>query len=402
MAIVFQLTLALLLLGSFVACYFCSKVWHWSQVLLAETVFLLGLAFLILAGEVFRIQQVYGKDNKQNLARIEQLEPVVDGLQFGTNNLRVINSLEADEVPVRMMEGSSEDEPGRMLSVRDLDHELGMVTRARGRMWRDASIAGINNGTIALTVPAPDPHGIKAGAILYVFEQGQPAPLNQRGPSYIGEFRVSDVAGQQVQLQPAGEFDERSVQRLSTTQSPWILYENMPLDQYPDGQMEILTDVSAEQLKQLIPPQSVEEYLRQGGPTQPGDDDWNKVGYDQEGNYVPRDAWNGSTQFKYRRSLRDYNLLFQEASKRYTQMEADFNALTADNKKLETALASAKKVQAAHEAEQQKLRTDLAGVTRDREAIEAHRSQVETQLSNAQGLLEEAIQQNTELAKSMN
>ena len=406
MNMIFLAVLGLSLLGSFVACYFCSKTWHWAQVLLGETVFLLSLAFLILAGEVFRIQGVYGPKNVKNLAQIEKLEPLVNALQFGTEDQRIINTLENQDVPVRMAEGSLDedgelDEAARMLSVRELDHRLGMVTRARGRMWRDASIASVNPDSLTLTVPAPDPHGIKTGAIIYAFEQGAPAALGQRGPIYIGEFRVTGSGPQQVQIQPASELDERQIQKLAKTQPPWILYENMPLDQYPDGQLQILAGTTPAELQKLIPQQSLEEYVRHGSPAEADDDEWHRVGYDEEGKVLDPSNWGAAVKFVYQRSLRDYNLLFQEYSKRYTQMEADYNALTADNKQLEKTLASAKKLQSAHEQRQQALNGDLAGVTRDRTAMEAHSTQVTTQLGNAQALLSDVVKQNAELAKSV-
>ncbi|MCO6043992.1 hypothetical protein NG895_08735 [Aeoliella sp. ICT_H6.2] len=397
------LVLGLLLVLSFVACYFCSKYWHWSHVLLTETVFLLSLAFFILAGEVFRIQRLYGEANAKNQRQIEQLEPQVAALKFGTENQQIIGQLEGAEIPVQMSETSSEDDVPRMLSVRDLAHDLGMVSRVRGRVWRDVSIENVDPATVTFTlsIPAPSPHGIANDTILYVFEQGDAQPRNQNGPQYIGDFRVTNTGDQQIQVQPASQFDQRAMERLQKTRGPWIMYENMPVDQHPEGILEILAGTTDEQLQQLLPSESVEEYLRHGGPAQPGDEDFNKVGYNTDGELVLPDDWNASTQFKYSRTLRDYNLLFQEFSKRYTQMEADHNALVEDNKLLNQALTSARKVQSMHEAEQGKLRQDVAGTSRDRQAIQAHQSQVETQLSNAQALLSDLLQQNSDLARDM-
>lgn len=395
--------LGLLLLLSFVACYFSSKYWHWSHVLLTETVFLLSLAFFILAGEVFRIQKLYGEANQKNLRQIEQLEPQVTALKFGTENQQIINQLENAEIPVQMQETTSEDDVPRMLSVRDLAHELGMVLRARGRVWRDVGISNVDAGslTFTLNIPAPSPHNIAKGALLYVFEQGNAQPLGQPGPQYIGDFLVTNAGEGQIQVQPASQFDQRAMQRLQQTRGPWIIYENMPVDQHPDGVLEILAGMSKEQLQQLLPPESVEEYLRHGTPAQPGDDEWHREGYNEKGELVKYDNWDAATEFKYSRELRDYNLLFQELSKRYTQMEADHNALVEDNRMLEEALASAQKVQQIRETEQGNLRQDLVGTRRDRQAINTHRSQVETQLSNADALLSDLIEQNGGLARGM-
>ncbi len=402
MSLIFQIVLGLLLLGSFLACFFSSKYWHWAHVLLTETVFLLALAFLILAGEVFRIQNIYGQKYQQNTQQIERLEPQVAALKFGTEDAGMISQFENSEIPVRTT-GDSEDEPGRLLSVRDLDHELGMVTRIRGRAWRHVETAALDpqSLTVTLRIPAPDPHGIEQDSILYAFEQDDAGSPSERGRQYIGEFRVVNTGPQQIQIQPASRFDERSIARLQSTSSPWILYENMPVDEHPDGRLEIFAGKSADELKQMLPAESVEEYVRHGGPTMPEDDQWHKTGYDADGNLVKPDDWNATTQFKYRRSLRDYNLIFQDLSKRYTQMQADVNALVEDNQQLKKALASVRKLQQMHEAEQGKLKNDLAGVTRDRQAIEAHQSQVETQLSNARALLGDLVRDNAAMGQSL-
>ncbi|WP_425396537.1 hypothetical protein [Aeoliella sp.] len=397
------LLLGLLLVLSFVACFFCSKYWHWSHVLLTETVFLLSLAFFILASEVFRIQNLYGEQNQKNIKQIADLKPQVDALKFGTEDQMIIGRLEGAEVPVQMAETDSEDEVARMLSFNDLSHELGMVSRARGRAWRDVEPVSLDDTTFTATlnIPAPTPHGIAANTILYVFEQGEAQPLNQPGPRYIGDFKVVNANEQQIQVQPSSQFDEAALQRLQGTRGPWIMYENMPVDQHPDGILEILAGEPEDRLRQLIPAESADEYVRHGTPAQPGDDDWHKTGYNNDGELVPRDLWDASTQFMYRRMLRDYNLLFQEYSKQFTQMEADMNALVEDNKLLTQALASAKQVQTMHEAEQAKLKQDVQGTARDRQAIEAHQAQVDTQLSNAQALLSDLIKQNGELAREM-
>ena len=403
MQMVFPIILGLLLLGSFIACYFSSKYWHWAHVLLTETVFLLGLAFLILAGEVVRIQKFYGAQNQANLKQIERLEPQVLALKFGTEDGGVISQLENAEIPVQTT-GDGEDEPSRMLSVGDLEHQLGMVNRLRGRAWRDVELGQIVDPEkliISLRVPAPNPHGIDQDLIVYVFEQGDAGPASERGKQYIGEFRVVNVADDQIQLQPASRFDQRSRDRLGQTQAPWILYENMPIDEHPDGRLEIFTGTTPEELQRMLPAESIEEYVRHGGPAQPGDDEWHRTGYDENGALVKPDDWNASTQFKYRRALRDYNSIFQELAKRFTQMQADIAKLTQGNQQLAGTLASAKKLQQMGEAYQAKLQNDLAGATRDRQAIDAHKNQVETQLANARALLDDLVNQNAAMGNSM-
>ncbi|MGI9457962.1 MAG: hypothetical protein ACR2NU_15465 [Aeoliella sp.] len=392
--------LALLVVASFVTCFFSAKVWHWAQVLLVEVLFLTGLGFFILAGEVLRIQNIYGNEYNKNAATIEREAPRVEALLSGTRDSAIAAALEADDIRIANESGAGEDETPRMLGVRELDHKLGLVTRTRGRAWRDVDGIGLDDATltVSLKIEFPDPHSIETDAILYAFEQGPAAGDGQEGALYIGEFRVTGVAAQQIQLQPAGQFDARSTDRLTKTRFPWILYENMPVDQHPDGLLEIFAGATDEELKQVLPAESVEEYIRHGTPKEADDDEWHIDGYDENGKLVGPDQWGPGTQYKYRRMLRDYNLIFQEQSKRFIEMQVDKNALVEDNRQLTTALASAKELQSRREEEQQKLEHDLAGFSRDRQAIEAHLAQVETQLANALKLLETTKLENAGLA----
>lgn len=405
-----QIVLGILLLASFVACFFSSKYWHWAQVLLVELVFLAGLGYFILAAEVFRIQNIYGEANQKNVATIEQLEPQVEALKEGTTASNVITRLEGEELKIAMQEGEEGGDPPRMIGLRELDHQLGMVTRTRGRVWRDARFVGGDPETLTvnLTIEFPDPHGMETDAILYAFEQGVAAPTGELGPQYLGEFKVVAVGPQQISVQPAVKFGERELARLqNANQRPWILYENMPADQHPNGRLEIFAGATPEQLRRMLPAESVDEYIRHGSKWSLDDGERTKMGVDGNGDLVPPKfnqgtnqlEWPDGTQFRYSRLLRDYNLIFQELSKRRTQMVADRNALVEDNKSLQESLASAKKLQATREDDQSKLKFDLEGMRRDQKAIEAHLSQIESQLANAQALLEETKQQNSGLAE---
>src|SRR5690606_33659105 len=129
-----------------------------------------------------------------------------------------------------------------------------------------------------------------------------------------------------------------------------------------DGLLEIFAGATPEELREMLPPESVEDYIRHGSPRQPDDDEWHIEGYDDSGTLVTPDNWDNNTIFRYRRQLRDYNYLFQELDKRVVAYQADKRALLEDNKQLLQSLASAKQVQAAYEERKRKLTADLDGV----------------------------------------
>lgn len=394
--------LAILLIASFVVCYFSSQYWHWAHVLLVEVIFLASFAYFFAAYENMRIRQVYGQKISALDKQIADIRPLVNALKRGTGDDQVISMLENRE---EMNVVRDEGEEGRMLATRELEHKLAMVTRATGRVWRDVATVALDTNdpslTATLRVDFPKPHGIQQGAVLYVFEQGPAPNVGQNGPRYLTEVKVSEVVENQIRVQPTSDLSARDRQRYANTTNTWVLYENMPPDQHPDGVLEIFAGATPEELKQWLPPESVDQYIRHGKPAEPDDDEWHKVGVDADGNILTPDQSAQAVTELYRRPLRDYNLLFQEYKKRYVSMQADKIALTEDNTQLKQSLASAKQVQAAYEARRTKLQFDLAGVTKDRQAIDNHLTQVRTQLTHAEKLISATQAENVRLAEEL-
>lgn len=392
--------LAVLLLASFVACYFSAKYWHWSHVLLVEMLFLSAVGYFLCAAEYTRIRQVYGKQLADAQKQLDDTLPLVEALKRGTRDEAIISRLENEFEIVPVYDEVIE---GRMVSTDELARELAIVTRTRGRVWRDVQTTRLDPATmtVTLTIPFPKPHGITQDSIVYVFEQGPAPQVGQPGPQYIGEMRVLNVTGEQINVTPTTSLDERAATRLANTRAPWIIYENMPPDQHPDGTLELFAGATEEELRKWLPPESVEEYIRHGSPRQADDDEFHIAGFDTSGNPVGPEDWDNDTVFRYRRPLRDYNYIFDELDKRLVELTADRNALMEDNDQLVRSNKSAQLVQNAYREMQSKLTFDLEGVTRDRQAIEAHHSQVQTQLSNARQLLSATQAENLEMVEEL-
>lgn len=387
-----QIALLLLVLASLVVAYFSAKTWHWGHVLLVLGVFLSAVAYLFLAAETLRINAVWRSQANRSEAELADVKSRIAALERGTDDRRLISALAADGVPVP-------EDADEIPSLGDLDHQLHLETRIRGQVWRDVMPAGFDaeTATLRATVESPQPSGIEADTILFLFEQGEPAlPDPSQGAQYLGEFRVTGVVQQEVTLEPMLPMDELEIQRLASSQGPWVLHETMPVDRY-----SLFTDRTEEQLRAWLPEESVTEYIRQGTEAGPDDDEWHRVGYDESGNQLGPDQLDEAVRVVYQRRLRDYSEEFQDLSNERVLLWADVAAVTKDNERLAEALASARELQAFREEELRKLRVDLAGVTKERKTIERHLADVQQQLTTAQRRLDKALASSSRLAAQL-
>jgi hypothetical protein len=390
--LIIQGILALLVLASLVVAYLSAKTWHWAHVLVVLGVFLSAVAFLFLASETLRINGVWRSQTNQLNKQLADTQTRIEALRTGTDDSRLMGTLAADGVQVP-------EEAEQIPSAGDLDHQLHMEIRVRGRVWRDVQPTGVNpqSGEVHATVETPKPSGIQPDTILFVFEQGEPTlPDPTQGPQYLGEFRVTGAVDQEMTLEPVLPMDEFELQRLAGSQGPWILYESMPVDRYT-----LFADKTEEELRKLLPEDSVQEYIRQGTPAGPDDDEWHRVGYDEEGNQLGPYDLDKAVRVEYRRRLRDYTTEFEELTRERVILLTDVAAVRQDNERLQAALISAKELEAFREEELRKLGIDLAGITKEREAIEAHLATVEKQLANARRLLDETLRENSRLANQL-
>ena len=261
-------------------------------------------------------------------------------------------------------------------------------------MWRGVLPASevSNEGRVSAEIPNPKPYGLGQDTIVFAFEQGEPT----QGPQYLGEFRVVEASPDGVVLDPILLIDQRTGERLAASDGPWSLYETMPADRH-----SLYADFSEEQLRQIMPEQSVEEYVRHGTQATPDDDQWHVIGLDENGERVGPEQMDRAVKRLYDRPLRDYAFLFEEFAREKVVAEADRKAVVEDNARLEEALASAKELAQFREAEKTALASDLEGMRQDQAAIEAHRDVVLRQLSNAQRLIEVLLADNSARAREL-
>ena len=289
----------------------------------------------------------------------------------------------AEKETERLLKGTGDE-----LGIHELEHQLKIVARERGRVWRGVLPASevSNEGHVVAEVPNPQPHGLEKDTIVYAFEQGEPTD----GPQYLGEFQVVQSNADGIELEPVLLIDQRTGERLAASQGPWSLYETMPADRH-----SLYSDITDEQLQQIMPEQSVEEYVRHGTEATPDDDEWHVIGLDENDERVGPEQMDQAVKRLYDRPLRDYAFLFDDFARDRAVAEATRQAIIEDNAKLEAALASAEKLGEFREAEKEALTSDLEGFKEDLVAIEAHRDIVLRQLSNAQRLIDQLLADNS-------
>lgn len=370
MTLIVQIVLGLLLLVGLVTIIMSSKNWHWTQLTLVLLIFFTGIGFLFLAAETLRIHQ---------------------NLRKGIPNLeKQIATLEKQNE--QLLNGAG-DQPG----IVELDHRLQLVTRERGRVWRGVLPAGqvSPQGQIAVQIPKPVPHGLEQDAIIYAFESGDPNAADPNaGPQYLGEFRVIAVQEGGATLESVLLLGNRERARLSGSQGPWSLYETMPIDRH-----SLFANVPDEALQQMLPPESVEEYVRHGSESTPDDDEWHVIGVDDEGNRLGPENMDQAVKKLYDRTLRDYAFIFSELAAEKIVAIAKQAAVKEDNEKLVQSLASAEETSKFRQQQIDMTEQDLAGMRKDLKAIESHRDAVLQLLSHFEERIEGYLQANSELAR---
>lgn len=403
-------------LASFVIAFLSAKTWHWGYVILVEAILLATLGFFILAAETLRINGVLRKQVNTQEKQLNDVTAEIAALKSGSSEGAVLARLGAGEKPVVMPE-NAESIP----SIEQLEHELLIAARHRGRVWRNVVPAGLDpkTGAIRVNIAAPKPAGIKENTVVYVFEQEpeppkpaptaegeEPAPAPPPRPAqqpgrklqYLGEFTVSQAAAQQATITPAQPMLPTDIEarRLAASRGPWVMYETMPGDSY-----EIFAGMTEEQLKQLLPPKALDEYLRHGKDATADDDPHRKIGLDESGNRLAPEDIGKAAKFVYQRRLRDYAVEFDEIWRRRIAMRAEIEAVTKDIEQLKIADESAKKLQLALTDERQKLTSDLENITKERVAIEKHLAQLEQLLARARQLTADVMAQNRKLADEL-
>lgn len=317
------------------------------------------MAFFVLAAYNAKARAEWEKE----IQRIEQLLPPLS---------------KQIDVLVNGDESVTPPQPG----IRELEIRMHDLMAGRGKVWRGCTVQKVGgaNNEVLVEVPLPDPHQIQDKMVLYAFEEG-----DQGG--YIAEFKVAGIAGKNVSLQPTMSFQfPWQAKRLVQSKLPWSLYEKMPGDRH-----DVFQGLNQAQLAALmpgrppdirpVPPDVLEEYVRDGTPAQPND--------------PPDRVMNG----KYERVLNDYEVYFHWAHAQIASLRDQIAAASTDR-----ALAEKLRDDATREvADRQKtidwtLKPELAEVQGELATITAHLTALQKKFAEVEAEVEQAQADNKRLA----
>ncbi len=370
MTLIVQIVLGLSILVGLATIIMSSKNWHWTQLVLVLCIFFTAIGFLFLGAETVRIHQ--------------NLRKGIPGLEKNIANLERQNG--------ELLHGAGE-KPG----ILKLDHQLKIVARERGRVWRGVLPAGQvdQQGRVSIEIAKPSPHGLEKDSIIYAFETGEPSAADPAGGmQYLGEFRVTEVQEAGASLEPILLIDNRSGERLAASEGPWSLYETMPIDRH-----RLFANYTEEQLREMLPPESVEEYQRHGTEATPDDDEWHVTGLDENDERVGPENIDQAVKRLYDRSLRDYAYIFNQLAGEKVAALAKQRAATNDNAWLVKALAGAEETGKFRQQQIEALDRDMAGMKQDLAAIVSHRDAILGLLANRLEFITSYRQANSALAK---
>lgn len=379
------------LVATIVLAILASKVWHWAHVLVIVGLVFATIGYSNCAYRVLAVRSKFQKQEKDRLDRLAERQKLVKAIDSGTADSALVSRL-AESLGL-------DDDATSFISIGDLEHELRMESRVRGRLWDNVRPLGApDRASLQIEVGVAEdaaPMNIAQNAILYVFEKGDPS----QGAAYIGEFRVVQSAQRKLRLEPVLAMHNDDLDRFFRSAAdarPWTLHESMPVDTH-----EMFASLSEEQLRAMLPEATVEEYIRHGGETRPDDPERRVMGIDADGELVgPEDIDRAQKEF-YSRKLRDYAYEFQEHAQRQMVLRSEGLAIQSNKQKLDEALAGAKKLGAIRQDEKRRLNKDLSGVIGDQQAAEDHLVAVESRLGHARDLLEKIITANINSADKL-
>ncbi len=263
--------------------------------------------------------------------------------------------------------------------------ELEKVLIGRGRVWHDCVPLLValdrQSGNVAVNVMQPEPHAITKNMVLYVMSQADV----QQGGRYVGEFRVLAVAGKKIELTPAEPLDEAEINQLAKSDvggKGWIMYEIMPIDKH-----ETFAGLKREELKALLPADSLREYEKDGGPAEKGDAKKDKPWRVQNGKYVRR--------------LRDYAASFEHFRTVRARFDDLCEAAERNRQYLQHASDDAKQQTQFQQKVRDDLVTDKTAVDAEVTAVHKHLGALREELEAMEYDVQRRLEANVALAKKI-
>jgi len=249
--------------------------------------------------------------------------------------------------------------------------ELNRLLINRGRVWDKCDPQKVDPKTQSVQVKTDPgtPNRMTDKLIVYAFEDSE-----NKGGQYIGEFRVTQVADDNVVLTPTLTLGGDDLKRLST-KGPWLLYELMPYDWHG-----VFADLTDDERKAMLPAETLSEYVRDGQPAAADD---------------PTDC---KVDGKYRRHLRDYKQIFRNCETERILFDDMCEVVQKNLAYIQNARDDAKEQLKFAEQTEASLKADLAQSLKERMAVNGHLAVLQKRLEVLQGAVDQKIQDNLGLA----
>lgn len=308
----------------------------WNKVFVG-LIIVVSLMFFYFSAQILKTHEYWRSSAKKHEKKVEKLEDKVVELRYGVKD--------------------DETQPGLM----KMQSAVYKALIGRGRVWYNCmpQVTSKEKGEVRVTTDFPDPHGITTKTILAVFDEND----IKDGGRYIGRFIVKQVDEKKlVGLVPSRSFRPEALKRLAASSGPWTLCEIMPADDH-----EIFAEMTPEQLEEILPKASLEEYAKDG-----------KDGFE--------------------RKLRDYRFLFDTFDRQRAMLSEAYNMAVANKGLMGAAVADAKTQIQFRQAEITALRKGLAEMTRQRDIVLAHQKSLEAEITNRTKSIDALTKRNRELA----
>lgn len=351
----------------------------WNKVLVG-LIIVATLPYAYLVSKAFKRQQELRQSIASDRQQLEQLEK---------DNLR-------------LAEGE-EGFPG----IVDLQVALDRVSLSRGRVWENATAAVGADGTVQVTVAEPVPHQITTNLTLFAFD----APGDPGQGRYLGEFKVTAVAENQVTLAPALKPSPEAQEAVAAANGRgWTLYDIMPVDTADLFHgvklrgVDVVPDLTAEAQRQLLAAQ-VALSMPQASPERQAeavDLLLNELAKDGKpaGENDPADRVDPETRV-YHRPLFDFATLLHEYELQQTLLGDAIAAAELQKKYTEDSLADARQQLTFAEKERDLAKERLARVTKERDAVQSHRLELVDALRRANQAIAALLVKNRQLAAAL-
>jgi hypothetical protein len=388
--------LGILVIGLFASIYVAvmsSKTWPIYQTVLVVFVFIAAMVFFYFGARTLKTHQAWRQLYKNNLAQAEQLEAQILPLTGGV------------------------DPQGHSVAgdIPRLEQELSQAVRARGGgVFYNVKATGLADGVLSVTLapagslppvekpaaapgeagaegaevdvaadqpPAETPpaegapaegqpaaaageasaiaHGLVPGSIVFAFEQKSA----QAGGRYLGEFKVTEGAGDNPNLKLAANLpltDAQAKRLEAAANETLVLYTTMPPD---DAQIFAAMDPAKR--AEMLPPSLAEEYASADRP------------------------------------LHDFLTFFHEDYVQRGLISDTISQTTSNIQRIEAATAEVAKEATFRETEKTNLAAELTGFERETEAIAAYRKSLEDLLAQTRTQLKATYVENRNAAATL-